>query len=60
MAAAQYVKVEMKHRLTGIASGIRDDPIPGVDKPLLFRDVGTGDQQLGQEIPVLVATVLHR
>ena len=60
MPAAQDVEMEMEYRLAGIASGVRDDPIAGLRQPLLFRHLGTGHQELSQEVGVLIAAVLHR
>jgi hypothetical protein len=60
MPAAQDVEMEMEYRLAGVASGVRNDPIAGLRQPLLFRHVGTGYQELSQEIGVLIAAVLYR
>ena len=50
MPPTQHMKMEMEYGLAGIASGVRDEPIAGLRQPLLFRHVGTGQQQLRQEV----------
>ena len=49
------MEMEMEDRLAGISSGICHNTVSGFRQPLLFRDVGTGNQQLGQEIRILIA-----
>ena len=59
MTSTEKMEMKMEHRLTRIPSGVRHNAVPGPRQAFLFRDVGTGQQEVSQEIGILIAAVLH-
>ena len=48
MPSAEDMQVEMKHRLSAVRSGVRDNAVAGLSQVLHCCNLGAGHQQMPQ------------
>lgn len=60
MTPAKNVEVQMEHALTSMGTRVDDDAVPGLDYPLQFRDLVTGQHQTPQQPGIRILQLGNR
>ncbi len=60
MASAQDMKMQMKHALASMRSGVDDDTVPRLGNLLQFRDLTANQQQPSEQLSIRIVQLSHR